>query len=106
VKLIAEHEALLPGAKVTLNTPPDFHFALTEVTQLYGNDLMLEKNGLSGLRLMELMGKVKATKQAIVVDACEAGGLVKTDMFRGGAEEKAIQHDGLRNGRHRNTQTP
>jgi hypothetical protein len=71
---------------------PDFHFALTEVTQLYGNDVMLEKNGLSGFRLIELMGKVKATKQVIVVDACEAGGLVKTAMFRGGAEEKAIQH--------------
>jgi hypothetical protein len=70
--------------------PPDFHFALTEVTQLYGDDAMLEEKGLSGLRLRELMGNVKALKQLVVVDACEAGGLVKAAMLRGAAEQKAI----------------
>jgi uncharacterized protein YjiK len=78
--------------------PADFHFALTEVTQLYGDDAMLESKGLSGRRLGELMGKVKATKQVIVVDACEAGGLVKTAMLRGGAEQKAIKQLAISSG--------
>ncbi|MBI2445794.1 caspase family protein [Candidatus Micrarchaeota archaeon] len=70
--------------------PPDFYFALNEVTQLYGDDALLEAKGLSATRLRELLAKVKAQKQLVILDACEAGGVVEAFKIRGAPEQKAI----------------
>jgi hypothetical protein len=69
---------------------PDFYFALTEVTQLYGNDALLEQKGLSGRQLRKFLEQIKALKQLVVIDACEAGTIEQAFKLRGPIEDKAI----------------
>jgi WD40 repeat protein len=68
---------------------PDFYLVLHKVTQMQGNDEALKSNGLSAVRLKELLLEIPAQKQLILFDACNSGGAV-TAFTRGGGEEAAI----------------
>jgi hypothetical protein len=70
--------------------PKDFYFALSGVTSLYGNDAQLAAEGISAKELKELCTAIRARKQLVLMDACQAGGVVETFAMRGAAEEKAI----------------
>ncbi|MCX5792885.1 MAG: caspase family protein [Elusimicrobia bacterium] len=70
--------------------PPEYYLVPSDVTQLYGNDDALKKRAISAGTLRELSARVKAQKQLIVLDACQAGGAVDAFAMRGAAEEKAI----------------
>ena len=71
-------------------TPAEFYLVPHDVTKFYGDEGMLVRNGLSAKQLQEFCVKIKAQKQLVVLDACQAGGAVETFAIRGAAEEKAI----------------
>lgn len=67
-----------------------FYLALTDVTQLYGNDEMLKSRGISAVEMKDLCSRIKAQKQAVIIDACQSGVAVEAFALRGASEEKAI----------------
>jgi Caspase domain len=74
-----------------LNEKKDFYLVPHDVTQLYGADEALAKNGLSALQLQEFSKDIKAQKQLFILDACQSAGALETVIAaRGAAEEKAI----------------
>jgi WD40 repeat protein len=70
-------------------TPADFHFVLTDVTQIYGSDDLV-KQGFASRRLREFSKQIKALKQLLIIDACQSGGAAEAFGIRGAAEEKAV----------------
>ena len=68
--------------------PADFYLALADVTQLYGDDAMLAQRGISASQLRGIFQRIRARKQLVILDACQAGAAV--DALRGAVEEKAI----------------
>lgn len=72
------------------NNPADFYLVPYEVVRIYGDDGSLTTNGIAARTLRDLIKNVRAQKQLIVLDACQAGGAVETIAMRGASEEKAI----------------
>lgn len=72
------------------NKPSEFFFIPYDVTQLYGNDELLEARGISANELRKAFVSIRAQKQLIVVDACQSGGATEMLAMRGAAEEKAL----------------
>ena len=70
--------------------PSEFFFIPYDVTQLYGNDDLLEAKGISANELRKAFVAIRAQKQLIVVDACQSGGATEMLAMRGAAEEKAL----------------
>lgn len=68
----------------------DFFFVPFDVTNLYGAPEELAAKALGAKRLRELASEVRAQKQLLVIDACEAGAAIDTFAMRGAAEERAI----------------
>lgn len=68
----------------------DFHLIPYDVTQIYDSPEALAAKGLSARRIKELAARVPAQKQALILDACEAGGAVETFAMRGAGEQKAL----------------
>jgi len=71
----------------------DFYFMLHDVTQMHGNPEMLKERAISASELKVLCGRVKATKQFIVIDACEAGAFADkfaSSRVRGGAAQRVM----------------
>jgi len=68
---------------------PDFHLVLHKVTQMEGNETMLRENAMSATGLKDLLLKISAQKQLILIDACNSGGAITT-FTRGVGEEAAI----------------
>ncbi|MFH0992113.1 MAG: caspase family protein [bacterium] len=69
---------------------PDFYLIPSDITQLYGNDRQLVAKGISASLLKEHCTNMRAQKQLVVIDACQAGGAVETFAMRGAAEQKAM----------------
>jgi len=69
---------------------PQFFIIPYDVTQLYGNEQVLKKNGISASELKFLSTEIKAQKQMFVLDACQSGGMTGMLAARGAAEEKAV----------------
>ncbi|MBK9290734.1 MAG: caspase family protein [Bacteroidetes bacterium] len=67
-----------------------FYLVPHDVTQLYGNDEALARNGISANMLKQLATGIKAQKQLFVLDACQSAGALEQAALRGAAEEKAI----------------
>jgi len=69
-----------------------FHLIPHDVDQMYGNPLLLKDKAISANLLKEMCQSIDATKQLLVIDACQSGGLLEKFSFavRGAAEEKAI----------------
>lgn len=76
----------------------DFFLVLHNVTKMFGNDQLLNAEGLSATLMKEYMGKMPAQKQLLLIDACQSGGAVTTFSSRGAAEEKAIAQLGRSTG--------
>lgn len=72
------------------SNPAEFYLVPHDVTQLYGNDEMLNQKAVSAKLLKSWCAKIKAQKQLVVLDACQSGGAVETFAMRGASEEKAI----------------
>ncbi|MFC1714746.1 caspase family protein [Candidatus Poribacteria bacterium] len=70
--------------------PADFHLVPTNMTQMYGNDVGLAERGVSAAQLRDMCQQIKARKQLLILDACQAGALADTFAIRGAAEEKAM----------------
>ncbi len=68
----------------------DFFLVPYDVVRIFGDDGSLANNGIGARNLREMLTKVRAQKQLIVLDACQSGGAVETIAMRGAAEEKAI----------------
>lgn len=67
-----------------------YYLCPVDVTQLYGNSVLLEDKALSAEKLKELSRNVKAQKQLVLLDACQSGGAARAFSYRGSGEEKAI----------------
>ncbi len=78
------------GHGVLSETVNEFYLALTDVTQMYGRDDLLQTRGISAEELKDLISAISAQKQVVILDACQSGGAVETFASRGAAEEKAI----------------
>lgn len=69
---------------------PEFFLVLHDVTQIFGREDILREGGISARELRVLLRDIKANKQFVVLDACQAGEVVVAFARRGVAEEKAI----------------
>ncbi|MFH1001020.1 MAG: caspase family protein, partial [Bacteroidota bacterium] len=67
-----------------------FYLIPTDVTQLYGQNKMLQEKAISQTELRQFSTDIKAQKQLFILDACQSGGMVEMLASRGAAEEKAI----------------
>lgn len=68
----------------------DFYFVLHDVVNMYGGEAEMQKRGFSSTELKDILAGIKANKQLVVIDACQAGGALETFSLRGMQEEKAI----------------
>ena len=83
----AGHGAMSEGdAKIAA----DFYLVPYDVVSIFGDSGNLTDKGIAARDLREMLIKVKALKQLIVIDACQSGGATETIAARGPAEEKAI----------------
>ncbi|MCC6550734.1 MAG: caspase family protein, partial [Ignavibacteriaceae bacterium] len=85
VFLYSGHGVMSEGDK------PDFYMVLHNVTQMYGRNDLLTQEGVSSGELKEISRRIRANKQMMIIDACQAGGALETFALRGVTEEKAIQ---------------
>ena len=83
----AGHGAMSEGDD---KTAADFYLVPYDVVRIFGDSGSLTTKGIAAHDLREMLRKVKALKQLIVIDACESGGAVETIAMRGPSEEKAI----------------
>lgn len=83
----AGHGVMSEGS---FDKPSEFYFIPYDVTQLYGNDELLDAKGISASELRKALVSIKAQKQLIVMDACQSGGATEMLAMRGAAEEKAL----------------
>ncbi len=67
-----------------------FYFVLPEVTQMTRTDNILS-HGLSSAEFRERLSAIPATKQMILVDACNSGAFAEGFAVRGAAEEIALK---------------
>lgn len=67
-----------------------FHLIPHDVTQMYGNPAILEEKAVSAESLKKLCTSVKATKQLLLIDACQSGGIVESFDVRAVPQEQAI----------------
>ncbi|MFC2111379.1 caspase family protein [Bacteroidota bacterium] len=67
-----------------------FYIAPYDVTQLYGNNQILNTKAISATELQNFSKDIKAGKQLFILDACQSGGMTDLLASRGAAEEKAI----------------
>jgi len=72
------------------NKPADFYLVPYDVTELYGNDAILDEKGFSAALLRDTCQRIKATKQLLIIDSCQSGKMVDTFAMKGASEEKAI----------------
>ncbi|MBY0426891.1 MAG: caspase family protein, partial [Cytophagales bacterium] len=66
-----------------------FYFIPSECTRLY-EDNALQKSAISASEVQDLLQKIKALKQIVIMDACHSGGAVEMISLRGSMEEKAM----------------
>jgi WD40 repeat protein len=83
----AGHGAMSEGDEKTAS---DFYLVPYDVVKIFGDSGSLTSNGIAARDLREMLKKVRALKQLIILDACQSGGAVETIAMRGPAEEKAI----------------
>lgn len=68
----------------------DFYFVLHDVVNMYGGGDELVNKSISSTELKNVLASIKANKQLVVIDACQAGGVLESFSLRGAEEEKAI----------------
>ncbi len=78
------------GTKSETVGDEEFYFVPQDVTQLYGNQEMLNKKALSTTEIKKLTVAIKAQKQIFIIDACHSAGALGKAANRGALEERAI----------------
>lgn len=68
----------------------DFCFIPYELTRMYGDEEQLKASVISGKSFRDKLQEIKARKQLVVIDACQAGAIIESFAMRGAAEEKAL----------------
>lgn len=68
----------------------EFYLVPQDVTQLYGNDALLNDKALSATDLKKMSVGLNAQKQVFILDACHSAGALGAAATRGAAEERAI----------------
>lgn len=68
----------------------EFYIVPHDVTQLYGNDALLNEKAISATELKKLSLSLNAQKQIFIIDACHSAGALTSVATRGAAEERAI----------------
>jgi len=67
----------------------NYYFVTSECVRLY-EEKRVKEEALCSTILQEKFAKIKALKQLVIIDACQAGGATKILALRGAAEEKAL----------------
>ncbi|WP_282125070.1 caspase family protein [Marinifilum flexuosum] len=67
-----------------------FYIVPYDLTQIYGNNELLQSKAVSANELQTFATRLRAQKQMFVIDACQSGGITELLASRGAAEEKAI----------------
>ncbi len=75
---------------MSVEDKPQFHIIPHGVTQLYGDNRMLQSKAISSNELESFSMELKAQKQLYIFDACQSGGMTEHIAQRGNEEEKAI----------------
>lgn len=70
-------------------TKSEFFYVLSEVTQMSDPQKCLQE-GLSGTEMRKLLSEIKASKQAMFLDACNLGAFAAHFAMSGAAEENAL----------------
>lgn len=68
----------------------EFYIVPQDVTQLYGNDAILNDKAFSATDLKKMSVSINAQKQVFILDACHSAGALGAAATRGAAEERAI----------------
>jgi uncharacterized caspase-like protein len=68
----------------------EFYIVPYDVTQLYGNDAVLNEKAISASDLKKMSVGLNAQKQIFILDACHSAGALGAAATRGAAEERAI----------------
>lgn len=87
VFLFAGHGVTLPGQDVG---GEDFHLVLHEVTQIFGDEAALRRDGMGGKELRDRLLQLPPRKKLLILDACQSGALAEQFAMRGVAEERAL----------------
>jgi hypothetical protein len=80
----AGHGAMSSG------TDNSFFIIPYDVTQMYGNDEVLNEKAISAYELLKFSKQIAAGKQMFILDACQSGGALEAINTRGATREKAI----------------
>ena len=72
------------------NATQEFYIVPYDVTQLYGNETLLQQKAISAGEIKNLSMKISAQKQIFIIDACHSAGALTSAATRGAAEERAI----------------
>jgi len=75
---------------MSLGDKEDFYLVAHNVINLYGDQSLLEQEGLSATALMGFSRQIAAQKQLFILDACHSGGALNSFATRGDGREKAI----------------
>lgn len=68
----------------------EFFLVPYDVTQIYGNEIMLNEKAISAGELKVISSQLNAQKQIFILDACNSAGALNAASTRGVAEEKAV----------------
>jgi len=83
----AGHGAMSMGKE---NETTEFYIIPYDVTNLYGDNKLLEEKAISTDELLNLSKNIAAGKQLFILDACQAGGALASFNARGANREKAV----------------
>ncbi|PHR46423.1 MAG: hypothetical protein COA32_11255 [Fluviicola sp.] len=67
-----------------------FYLVMSDVTNLYGEQSMMEEKGISAREILDISKSLSAQKQVFVLDACQSGAAIKELAIRGVEREKTL----------------
>ncbi len=78
------------GTMSESNGKREFFLVPYQITQLYGNDAVLNEKGITSEELKNLSKTLNSQKQVYIIDACHSAAALESIAMRGAAEEQAI----------------
>lgn len=68
----------------------NFYLVMSDITNLYGEQAMMEEKGISARDILDISKSLSAQKQVFVLDACQSGAAIKELAIRGVEREKTL----------------
>ena len=68
----------------------NFYLVMSDITNLYGEQSMMEEKGISARDILDISKSLSAQKQVFVLDACQSGAAIKELAIRGVEREKTL----------------